>query len=390
MPSWSIPDTLAMIGALIERPTISCTDPRYDQSNLPVIQLLAEWAEGLGFRADISPIGASKANLIATLGGGADQKGGLVLSGHTDTVPCNPELWSSDPFRATKRDGRIYGLGSADMKSFFALALQAAARFRPEDFRRPLVVLGTADEESSMSGARALLSENRRLGRYAVIGEPTGFAPIRMHKGVMMEGITVHGRAGHSSDPALGANAIEGMHAVLGELLAFRAELRARYRNPAFKVDYPTLNFGSIHGGDNPNRICGSCEMQIDIRPLPGMDLDTLHQTLENRLAPVLREYPGLSLELRRLFDGLPPFETSADSDIVRASEDLSGQPAGAVAFGTEAPFLSQLGMQTVVMGPGYIDQAHQPDEYLPLDHIQPGIDILSKFIERFCIRPER
>jgi acetylornithine deacetylase len=379
-----------MIGALIERPTISCTDPRYDQSNLPVIQLLAEWAEGLGFRADISPIGASKANLIATLGGGADQKGGLVLSGHTDTVPCNPELWSSDPFRATKRDGRIYGLGSADMKSFFALALQAAARFRPEDFRRPLVVLGTADEESSMSGARALLSENRRLGRYAVIGEPTGFAPIRMHKGVMMEGITVHGRAGHSSDPALGANAIEGMHAVLGELLAFRAELRARYRNPAFKVDYPTLNFGSIHGGDNPNRICGSCEMQIDIRPLPGMDLDTLHQTLENRLAPVLREYPGLSLELRRLFDGLPPFETSADSDIVRASEDLSGQPAGAVAFGTEAPFLSQLGMQTVVMGPGYIDQAHQPDEYLPLDHIQPGIDILSKFIERFCIRPER
>ncbi len=384
-----IPDTLAMIRALIALPSVSCTDPHHDQGNLPVIHLLAEWLEPLGFQVEIMPVGANKANLVARLGGAADQPGGLVLSGHTDTVPCNPELWSSDPFRATERDGRIYGLGSCDMKSFFALAIEAAIRHRAKDYRQPLVILATADEESSMSGARALLAHNRRLGRQAVIGEPTGLKPIRMHKGVMMEAIAVRGRSGHSSDPALGANAIDGMHAILGELLAFRAELKAGHRNPAFKVDYPTLNLGSIHGGDNPNRICGQCETQIDIRPLPGMDLDALHRALEARLEPVLAGYPGLSLEVRRLFDGLPPFETPADAEIVRSCEEFAGHGAGAVAFGTEAPFLSRLGMRTVVMGPGHIDQAHQPDEYLPLEHIDPTIDILGRLIGRFCLQPE-
>jgi acetylornithine deacetylase len=228
-----------------------------------------------------------------------------------------------------------------------------------------------------------------KLGRYAVIGEPTGLKPIRMHKGVMLESIVVRGKAGHSSDPSLGANAIDGMHAVLSELLAFRAELRARHRNPAFKVDYPTLNLGSIHGGDNPNRICAHCETQIDIRPLPGMELEDLHEKLVKRLEPVLAQANGLSLEIRRMFEGLPPFESDANGEIVRCCEELSGYDSGAVAFGTEAPFLKRLGLQTVVMGPGHIEQAHQPDEYLPMTHIRAGTDILSRLIERFCIRPE-
>jgi acetylornithine deacetylase len=386
--SRAIPETLEMIRALIERPSVSCTDPRYDQSNLAVIHLLAEWLDGLGFSVEIRAIGDRKANLIATLGSREDPNG-LVLSGHTDTVPCNPELWSSDPFKAVEKDGRIYGLGSSDMKSFFALALEAASRFKDRDLHYPLVILATADEESSMSGAKSLVAENAKLGRYAVIGEPTGLKPIRMHKGVMLESIVVKGKAGHSSDPSLGANAIEGMYAVLSELLAFRNELKTRHRNPAFKVDYPTLNLGSIHGGDNPNRICAHCETQIDIRPLPGMELEDLHEKLVKRLEPVLARADGLSLEIRRLFEGLPPFESDANGEIVRCCEELSGYESGAVAFGTEAPFLKRLGLQTVVMGPGHIEQAHQPDEYLPMTHIPAGIDILSRLIERFCIRPE-
>ncbi|WP_434132144.1 acetylornithine deacetylase [Methylocaldum sp. GT1BB] len=384
----AIPETLEMIEALIERPSVSCTDPHYDQSNLAVIHLLAEWLDGLGFSVEIRAIGDRKANLIATLGSREDPTG-LVLSGHTDTVPCDPELWSSDPFKAVEKDGRIYGLGSADMKSFFALALEAANRFEAKDFRHPLVILATADEESSMSGVKSLVADKVKLGRYAVIGEPTGLKPIRMHKGVMLESIVVRGKAGHSSDPSLGANAIDGMHAVLSELLAFRAELRARHRNPAFKVDYPTLNLGSIHGGDNPNRICAHCETQIDIRPLPGMELEDLHEKLVKRLEPVLAQANGLSLEIRRMFEGLPPFESDANGEIVRCCEELSGYDSGAVAFGTEAPFLKRLGLQTVVMGPGHIEQAHQPDEYLPMTHIRAGTDILSRLIERFCIRPE-
>ncbi len=376
-----------MVAALIGQPSISCADRRHDQSNLGVIHQLAEWAEGLGFRVDIDPVGPNKANLIATLGASssADITGGLVLSGHTDTVPCDPELWSSDPFTATERDGRIYGLGSADMKSFFALILEAASQFQAKNLRHPLILLGTADEESSMSGARQLLAQNRKLGRQAVIGEPTGLKPIRMHKGVMMESIMVRGRAGHSSNPALGANAIVGMQAVMSELLVFQQALKDKYRNAAFEVDYPTLNLGALHGGDNPNRICGACELLIDIRPLPGMNIDVLHETLCERLAKTLESHPEFTLEVNRLFPGLPAFETPADNEMTQSCAAFSGQPAGAVAFGTEAPFLDQLGMQTIVMGPGFIDQAHQPDEFLPLEHIRPGVDILSRLIHRYC-----
>ncbi len=264
-----LPDLETRISQLIGEPSISSPDPRHDQSNLGVIHRLAEWAETLGFTVSIDPVGPHKANLIARLGASRceDIEGGLILSGHTDTVPCDPSLWSSDPFSAAWRDDRIYGLGSCDMKAFFALALEAASRFRKEDLQRPLVLLGTADEESSMSGARQLLDQQQRLGRRAIIGEPTGLRPIRMHKGVLMESITVRGQSGHSSNPALGANAIIGMQQVLYDLLAFQEELKARYRNPAFTVDYPTLNLGAIHGGDSPNRICGHCETLIDIRP---------------------------------------------------------------------------------------------------------------------------
>ena len=383
-----LPDTLAMIRTLIALPSISCTDDRYDQGNRAVIELLAEWTESLGFRTEILPLTEHKANLVATLGDAPDLAGGLVLSGHTDTVPCNPELWSSDPFQANERDGRIYGLGSADMKSFFALALEAVTRFRAADLQRPLVLLATADEESSMSGARALLSQNRRLGRHAVIGEPTGLKPIRMHKGVITEAITVHGKSGHSSDPALGSNALEGMYTVLGEILAFRDELQSCHRNPPFRIETPTLNLGSIHGGDNPNRICAHCETQIDIRPLPGMDLEAVHRALHSRLAPVLANRPGLRLEVKRLFDGVPPFETGADAEIVRSCEEFSGETSGSVSFGTEAPFLNRLGMETVVLGPGHIEQAHQPDEFLPLTHIRPAVDLYARLIERFCLCP--
>jgi acetylornithine deacetylase len=272
------------------------------------------------------------------------------------------------------------------MKSFLALAIEAASRFRADDLCHPLVILATADEESSMSGARLLAERERRLGRYCVIGEPTGMQPVRMHKGVMMEAIEIIGRAGHSSDPGLGANAIDGMHAVLSELIGLRADWREAHTNPLFKVPFPTLNLGSIHGGDNPNRICGQCSLQIDVRPLPGMAIGQLRSTLREHLAKALSAYPDLRWQLRPLFDGLPPFETPADAVLIETCEAITGQPAIAVAFGTEAPYFSQLGMETVVMGPGHIEQAHQPDEYLPLAHVAPCLKIAGRLIERFCV----
>lgn len=378
------PSLQQMLRELIAEPSVSSVNPAIDMGNRGVIDLLAAWAEDLGFAVDIRPIPGQpgKANLVATLGrGGA---GGLVLSGHTDTVPYDEQGWSSDPFALTERDGRLYGLGTSDMKSFLALALEAARGLDPSRLRAPLVLLATADEESGMEGAKALVADGRPLGRHAIIGEPTGLRPVRMHKGVMMEAVRLIGRSGHSSNPALGVNALDAMATVLDALKAWREELAGRYSDARFEVPAPTLNLGCIHGGDNPNRICAETELQLDLRPLPGMSNEELRDALQRRLREVLADFPG-RIEFRSLFPGQPAMETSEQAEIVTAARTLTGQEAGAVAFGTEAPWLSRLGMDVIVLGPGDIEQAHQPDEYLSLDRVQPTVELLGRFIDRFC-----
>ncbi len=205
----------------------------------------------------------------------------------------------------------------------------------------------------------------------------------------MMESIQLTGRAGHSSNPALGNNAMEAMYRVVGELMRWRDELQSKYHNPLFEVPVPTLNFGHIHGGDNPNRICGHCELQIDIRPLPGMKIEALRADMQQRLKTVLRD-TGIGLKTVSLFDGVDAFETSRQSTLVKLAETMTGAESQAVAFGTEAPYYSALGMETIVMGPGSIQQAHQPDEYIALKALQPAVDLLQRLIKHHCLQAAR
>ena len=378
------PPLVSMLQGLIGTLSVSSITPAFDHSNRPLIDLLAGWLEAAGFRVEILPIPGhpDKANLLGTLGSGP---GGLVLAGHTDTVPFDAPLWSHDPLKLTEADGRYYGLGTADMKSFLALAIEAARGLSHAHLKNPLLILATADEESAMTGARALVDSGRPLGRYAVIGEPTGLRPVRLHKGVMGESVRLIGRSGHASDPSLGNNALEGMHEALTAILAWRDELQRTHRHPAFPVPYPTVNLGHIHGGDNPNRICGECELHLDLRVLPGLAPEDLRAELARRVAEVA-EARGLAWSVEPLFAPIPPVETPADSAIVRAGEQLTGHAAEAVSFGTEAPFFDRLGMETLVLGPGDIAQAHQPDEYLAMERIPPTLDLLRALIRRFCI----
>jgi acetylornithine deacetylase len=375
---------LDMIGRLVAIPSMSSVNPSFDTGNRAVIELLARWLSDLGFAVEVMPLPQwpDKANLIATLGTGP---GGLVLAGHTDTVPYDEGRWNHDPFVLTEEHGRLYGLGTSDMKAFLAMAIEAARDLQPEQLSAPLIILATADEESSMDGAKELVRQGRPRARYAVIGEPSGLRPVRMHKGILMEAIRLYGRSGHSSDPSLGVSALEGMYRVIGELLAWRRELQQRHREPLFQVAVPTLNLGHIHGGDNPNRICGSCELHIDLRPLPGMALDELRAEMRQRLQACVQD-SGLELKIEPLFQGTPAFETPATSELVRVAEKLTGHSAASVAFATEAPYLAQLDIETIVLGPGDIDQAHQPDEYLLLDRVQPTVEVLQKLIRHFCI----
>jgi acetylornithine deacetylase len=372
-----------MLRSLIAVPTVSSLDPRRDQSNRPLLDQLASWMEDAGFRVEQLDIPGAphKANLLGTLGRGP---GGLVLAGHSDTVPCDAPLWQHDPFTLTEDQGRLYGLGTADMKSFLGLALEAARGLDAAELKHPLMVLATADEESSMQGARSLVAAGRPLGRHAIIGEPTGLKPVRAHKGVMGEAIRLTGQSGHASDPSLGNNALEGMHLVVAALLRWRDELKD-LRDPAFRIAWPTMSLGHIHGGDAVNRICGQCELHLDMRPLPGQDPAALRAELSERVAAIA-DARGLGWQVNPLFESVPPASTPASAAILRAAQSLTGHAAETVSFGTEAPFLTQLGMDTIVLGPGDIAQAHQPDEFLALERIEPMLDLLHGLIRRFCL----
>lgn len=375
---------IEQLGQLIALPSVSSTQASLDMSNRGVIDLLANWLADLGFTIDIQAVDEApgKANLIATLGEG-DQ--GLVFAGHTDTVPYDDNRWQHDPFNLTIENDRAFGLGATDMKGFFPVVLAAIQPFLHKPLKQPIIILATADEESSMSGARALVNSKTPKARYAVIGEPTAMSPIRMHKGITMEAIRVTGQSGHSSNPALGVNAIDVMHEVIGSLKSFRQELAAKYQHSGFTIEVPTLNLGCIHGGDNPNRICGQCELEFDLRPLPGMSLDSLRNAIDQHLSLIEQRYQ-VQLERRVLFPGVEPFEQAVNSPLIETVEKLTGQQSESVAFATEAPFLKALGMDVVVMGPGSINQAHQPDEFIPLDELDGAVNVLQGLIKHFCV----
>lgn len=379
------PTLLEMMRALVAAPSASSFDPAKDQGNRNVVDLLAGWLEGLGFRTEIRPLGgrpAARANLVARLG---DGPGGLVLAGHADTVGCEHGRWSHDPYVLTEQDGRYYGLGIADMKVFFAVSIEAAKRHARTALREPLYVVATADEECAMEGAHALVADGSPRARYAIVGEPTALEPLRMHKGMMMTRVRLVGRSGHSSVPAGGASALEAMVAVCHEMLGWRAELQAAHHDAQFAVPVPTLNLGTVHGGDHPNRICGECELHMDLRPLPGMDLTALKTEMRARIERAIAGR-GVTLDMGAMYPGTPPMRTAAESPLVRFAEEVTGRRAGSAGYGTEAPHFARLGMDTLLLGPGDIAQAHQPDEYVEASRLAPAVEQLERMIGRFCV----
>jgi acetylornithine deacetylase len=380
----SLPSFDQQLSKLIALPSVSSATPTWDMGNLAVIEQLAEWFTSLHFSCEIlvDPEQSNKANLVATLGRG---NGGLVLSGHTDTVPFDENLWKSDPLKVSQRDNAYFGIGTADMKGFFAVIIAALRDIDLSKLKQPIIVVATADEESSMSGARRLVEMGTLHARAAIIGEPTGMRPIRAHKGIMMETIRITGRAGHSSNPALGINALDAMAEVIQTLMAYRQELASRYRDNLFEVDHPTINLGHIHGGDNPNRICGQCELQFDVRMMPGMAIETVKAEILARIQPVVQKHKAL-LHFESLVPGVEPFLLDGSAELVRTAEKMTGNSASIVGFATEAPFFQSMGIDTIVMGPGHIEVAHQPDEHLPLDQIQPAIDVIRQMVAHYCL----
>ncbi|MFG0773903.1 acetylornithine deacetylase [Vibrio plantisponsor] len=375
-----LPSFLEVYEGLISTSSISSTDSRWDEGNEQVISKLADWCSALGFQVDVVQVAPGKQNLIAKKGEG---EGGLLLSGHSDTVPFDEGRWKFNPHALTEANNRFYGLGTADMKGFFAFILEAVKKVDWSKQKKPLYILATCDEETTMLGARHFTQNTPFKPDYCIIGEPTSLVPVRGHKGHVANAIRVTGKSGHSSNPALGVNAIEIMHEVLYALMQLRDKLVKEYHHPGFDIPSPTLNLGHIHGGDSPNRICGCCELHYDVRPLPGISLDGLDNMLRSALTQVQEKWPG-RIEIEPLHDAIPGYECEHDHPFIAGISEITGVEAQTVNYCTEAPFLQEL-CPTLVMGPGSIDQAHQPDEFLAFEFIDPTINILSKAMYKYC-----
>ncbi|MBO1364678.1 acetylornithine deacetylase [Vibrio cholerae] len=375
-----LPSFLEVYEGLISTSSISSTDARWDEGNEQVIAKLADWLSALGFSIQIEQVAPNKQNLIAKLGSG---EGGLLLAGHSDTVPFDEGRWNYNPHALTQANNRFYGLGTADMKGFFAFIYEAVKNVDWSKQTKPLYVLATCDEETTMLGARHFAENAPFKPDYCIIGEPTSLVPIRAHKGHVANAIRVTGKSGHSSNPALGVNAIEIMHEVLFALMQLRDRLIKEYHHPGFEIPTPTLNLGHIHGGDSPNRICGCCELHYDVRPLPGISLDGLDNLMRDALREVQQKWPG-RIELVPLHDPIPGYECAHDHPFIHGISEICEQEAQTVNYCTEAPFLQQI-CPTLVLGPGSIDQAHQPDEFLAFEFIDPTVRVLSRAMQKYC-----
>lgn len=382
------PSFIEIYNELITIPTISnVADAKLDYSNKLLVEKLANWLADLGFKIILTPIPNTrdKYNLLATYSNNTnDTLGGLLLSGHTDTVPFDEGLWTKDPFKVTEFDNKWYGLGTADMKGFFAFILESLRDIDLKSLTKPLHILATADEEITMAGAAYFAQHAKLQPDCTIIGEPTSLIPIRAHKGFVSNVIRITGKSGHSSDPEKGINAIEVMHLVIGKLLELKQKLKNEYHNNSFAVPYPTMNLGIIKGGDAANRICGCCELIMDIRALPEMDIHSLYDLLCQTLQPIRNQYPN-RIDIAYEVDPIAGYECQHDNPALQEVEKLVNQSAQTVNYSTEAPFLNQIA-PTIVLGPGSIEQAHQPDEFVDMSYLKPTKATLQKLIQRFCM----
>ncbi|WP_343115900.1 acetylornithine deacetylase [Ostreiculturibacter nitratireducens] len=380
-------DTKALLRHMVAFPTVS-TD-----SNLAMIEFIAEQLKAVGARVDIHhDASGAKANLFATLG--PDVDGGILLSGHSDVVPVADQDWSTDPFEMVERDGKLYGRGTCDMKGFIAAAVAMAPFYAEKVKDRPIHFAFTHDEETGCLGAQALAQVLRAQGvrpGVAIIGEPTSMRIIEGHKGCYEYSTHFTGLEGHGSAPDRGVNAVEYAVRYVARLLELREQLKERApANSRFEPPWTTINTGALIGGVAHNVIPGKARIDWEMRPVQHGDADfvksNLHDFCTHTLLPAMRAVSpdaDIVTEVIGEVDGLIPADENEAKDILMELTGANG--ADTVAFGTEAGIFQSLGTSAVVCGPGSIEQAHKPDEYVSLDQLGQCLTMLERLGEKLA-----
>jgi len=364
-------------------------------SNLPLADFLCDYLDRPGIRIERNPSAdGTKANLIARLGPETgpeprEDRRGLVLSGHMDTVPAEEAGWRNDPFTLSDEGDRWVARGACDMKGFLALAANLMAEIaetRRGLLRAPLALVFTYDEEVGTLGARRLTETFRgTLPQSAIIGEPTSLRVARAHKGHLKMRITLHGKSAHSGYPHLGLNAIEPAGRVIAALAGLRQELEAEpaaNRGLFPEVPFVPLNVGTVRGGSAINVVPDRCQVEVGVRPLPGVESEALAE----RIRRAAREAAAPFEPEMEILSDSPPLLLDEASPIHRHLCALVGQRTGAsVSFATDAGWLQRLDMDCAIFGPGSIEVAHQPNEHLPKDQLAMARGYLDATIRRFC-----
>jgi acetylornithine deacetylase len=366
-------------------------DSRSEVSNRGIADFICDYVDGPAVRIARNPSpDGTKLNIVAARGPARDDRSGLVLSGHMDTVPFGEPDWATDPLVLDRRDDRFFGRGVCDMKGFLALAVERFAA-APAALEHPLVLLFTYDEELGTIGARHLVetwSSAERLPRATVIGEPTSLEAVRMHKGHFKLRIVVHGRPGHSAYPASGRNAIEMAGGVIHELGRLGRELEGEAESEAAlfgEVRHATINLATIAGGTALNVIPGRCVLEIGVRLLPGMT----GADLSERVRRAVERAVGRDAYSLEPINESPAMATPEAAPIHGALCALAGQAGSrAVGFTTDGGWLGKVGLDCVVFGPGSIQAAHKPNEWLAVAEFERAAGILESVVERWCVRP--
>ncbi len=360
------------------------------RSNLDLIQWIRDDLARHGIKSDLvpAPDGQPKANLWASIG--PDGPGGLVLSGHTDVVPVEGQPWTSDPFTLTQRDGRLFGRGTSDMKSFIALCLALVPEMLARPLKVPIHFAFSYDEEVGCLGAPHLIAElGKRFPKpaLAIIGEPTELKLGTRHKGCYSFETEITGRDAHSSQTQKGANAIVAAAEIVAELDRIAEELkRSAFNDANFEPPYPTINVGRIEGGTAVNIIARHCTLHWDFRATPGADpnlvLPKLEMFIDDVVLPRLRRVAPEATVVTRPRAHVPPLADEPGGAAESLVKFLTGanQTVG-LAFATEAGQFQKAGLSAIVCGPGSIQQAHQPDEFIELSQIAAGEAFLRKLI---------
>ena len=382
------PETLKILSELIKFQTVSGT------SNLKLIEYCEKRLGKLGATSFKTFDETKKrVNLFSTIAG--KQKlngGGIILSGHTDVVPASAKEWSSDPFIATEKNNKVYGRGSCDMKGFIACALAVAPYFASQNLKKPIHFSFTYDEETACQGAPIMIRELKKRNincSICIVGEPTSMKAIQAHKGCYEYSTHFTGLAGHGSAPDKGVSAVEYAVRFINKLMDLREELKKRVpKNSVFTPPYSTLQIGRIKGGLARNVIADQCVVDWELRPVVPEDGKFVNESMETYVKDVLlpemkKVYPKANIE-KEIIGEIIGFAKEEKSDAVNLACNLTGDNSqDVVSFGTEAGLFQEIGISTVVCGPGSIEQAHKIDEHVSFEQLKLCLKMLINLKEK-------